>query len=153
MISNRDSTKASRVEKGKKAESIVDLSNHFQDERFSKECLNAASKDDVHVRYQSILAYCMWWATDTPVSTAHARTNDQSVPVSTSQKTFQKRAGSALSTSEEPTKKRALEEIKESRTAVAQARSVAFSLFRECFCCCTYRKQLLFRRVCSLIGA
>jgi hypothetical protein len=136
---------------------IIDLANHFQDGRLSKEGLNAASEDDVHVRHQSIIAHCMWWATDMPVSTAHDRTNDQSVPVSTPQKTFQKRAASrALSTFEEPTKKRALEEIKESRNAVAQVRSnrmrklhncpVPFRLFRACFCCCTYRKQLLFRK-------
>ena len=68
-------------------------------------------KLEVYKPYQSILTYFMWRAADTPAqpdsSTAQNRTNDQSAPVSTPQKTPQKRAASVLSTSEEPPKKRA----------------------------------------------
>lgn len=67
-------------------------------------------KLEIYKPYQSILTYFMWRAADTPSkpdSTAQNRTNDQSAPVSTPQKTPQKRAASTFSTPEEPTKKRA----------------------------------------------
>jgi DNA-3-methyladenine glycosylase II len=70
-------------------------------------------KLEIYKPYQSILTYFMWRAVDTPNTpnvpdpTAQNRTDDQSAPVSTPQKTPQKRRASALSTPEKPTNKRA----------------------------------------------
>jgi DNA-3-methyladenine glycosylase II len=67
----------------------------------------------IYEPYQSILTYFMWRVADTPDSTAQNRTDDQSTPVSTPQKTPPKRvATSAFSTPEEATKKRASKKSK-----------------------------------------